>query len=376
MTTFIRRFEIDVPPGALRVAVKDALDVAGEPTTAGCAAVADVAEVAASDAVCLAGTREAERRGEVAIVGKTNLHELCFGITGINPWFGTPINPLDADRIPGGSSSGSAVAVASGEADIGFGTDTGGSVRIPAACCGIAGLKTTWGRVPLAGVWPLSPSLDTVGPLARDVEGLERGMALLEPGFRRADAPARTIKRLRIDGTDGAVEAAIDGALAAAGFDVEEATLERWGDAGGPFLSIIAGEAYRSNAAVLASGRARIGEDIVRLLELGALVSEDQLAEAHRAQDRWAGEVQAAMADGSLLALPTLATTPPTHAEAEDALRSVRLTPQVNLARVPAVAIPVPMAGSALPASLQLVGPMGGEELLVATAGVVEAALG
>ena len=105
------------------------------------------------DAACLAGAREAGAR----IVGRTNLHELALGVTGVNQWYGTPVNPLDPSRVPGGSSSGSAVAVATDEADVAYGSDTGGSIRIPAACCGIAGLKTTWGRIPLDGVWPLYP---------------------------------------------------------------------------------------------------------------------------------------------------------------------------------------------------------------------------
>ena len=139
----------------LRVAIKDLIDMAGLPTTAGCQEVERRAVPAAADASCLAGIRAAEAAGGVRIVGKTNLHELAFGVTGINAAYGTPVNPLDAGRIPGGSSSGSAVAVASGEADIALGTDTGGSIRGPAACCGIVGLKTTWGRVPLQGCWPL-----------------------------------------------------------------------------------------------------------------------------------------------------------------------------------------------------------------------------
>src|SRR5258707_8697714 len=106
---------------------------------------------------------------------------------GTNPWFGNPVNPLDPALIPGGSSSGSAVAVANDDADVAYGSDTGGSVRIPSACCGTAGLKTTWGRIPLEGVWPLSPSFDTLGPMARDVAGLVTGMQLLEPGFAAGD---------------------------------------------------------------------------------------------------------------------------------------------------------------------------------------------
>jgi amidase len=97
----------------------------------------------------------AETAAKVRLTGKTNLHELAYGTTGVNVWFGTPHNP-------------------------------GGSVRIPAACCGVAGLKTTWGRIPLDGVWPLAPSLGTVGPIARDVGGLALGMRLLEPGYQGA----------------------------------------------------------------------------------------------------------------------------------------------------------------------------------------------
>ena len=196
----------------LRVAVKDIIDMAGLPTTAGCLAVADTAGPARQDASCLAGLRAAIGRGAARFVGKTNLHELAYGITGVNEAFGTPVNPLDPRRVPGGSSSGSATAVAAGEADVAYGTDTGGSIRIPAACCGIAGLKTTWGRISLDGVRPLAPSLDTVGPMAADVDGLIAGMALLEPGFGvAADAP-RTVGRLAIE-ADPVVDAAVDDAL-------------------------------------------------------------------------------------------------------------------------------------------------------------------
>src|SRR5206468_1634351 len=150
-----------------RLAIKDLIDVEGVPTTAGSKAVADAAEPASKDAPLMAGARAAG----VRIVGKANLHELAFGATGVNPWFGTAVNPLDPALVPGGSSSGSAVAVATDEADVAYGSDTGGSVRIPSACCGTAGLKTTHGRISLGGVWPLALSLDTVGPMARDVAG-------------------------------------------------------------------------------------------------------------------------------------------------------------------------------------------------------------
>src|ERR1700677_2683640 len=164
---------------APRLAVKDCIDVAGLPTSVGCQVVSEMAERAESDAAVVASARAAGAR----IVGKTALTELCWSANGANPWQGTPVNPRDPRRVPGGSSSGSAVAVATGEADIAYGTDTGGSVRIPACCCGVAGLKTTWGRVPLPGVYPLAPSLDTVGPLGADLAAVEAGMRLLEPGF-------------------------------------------------------------------------------------------------------------------------------------------------------------------------------------------------
>src|SRR5215472_7273355 len=162
-----------------RLAVKDCIDMAGLPTTAGCPVVAEMAEPAVADAAVVASAREAGAR----IVGKTGLTELCWSPSGVNHWAGTPVNPRDARRLPGGSSSGSAVAVATGEADLSFGTDTGGSVRIPAACCGVVGLRTASGRVSVKGVYPLAPSLDTVGPLGPDVAAVELGMRLNEPGF-------------------------------------------------------------------------------------------------------------------------------------------------------------------------------------------------
>ena len=143
MTTFITK--LDSVGNGPRLAVKDIVDVAGVPTTCGSKAVADAAVPAPGDAACLAGARAAGPR----IVGKTNLHELAMLPIGTNPWFGTPSNPIDGDLIPGGSSSGSAVAVANGDADLALGSDTGGSIRVPSACCGTAGLKTTHGRIPV-----------------------------------------------------------------------------------------------------------------------------------------------------------------------------------------------------------------------------------
>ncbi len=197
MATFIT--PLSPARSGIRLAVKDLIDMAGLPTTAGSRALAETAIPAEQDAPCLAGARHA---AGVGIVGKVNLHELAFGASGVNDYFGTPANPFDPALVPGGSSSGSAVAVAAGEADIAYGSDTGGSIRIPAAFCGITGLKTTHGRISLAGVWPLAPSLDTVGPMARDVAGLAAGMALLEPGFTLDAAPAVRAARIRPAGLE------------------------------------------------------------------------------------------------------------------------------------------------------------------------------
>ena len=170
-----------------RLAVKDCIDVAGLPTTAGCPVVAEMAERAHTDAAVVASARE----GGARIVGKASLTELCWSASGINHWAGTPLNPRDPRRLPGGSSSGSAVAVATGEADVAFGTDTGGSVRVPAACCGVVGLKTTLGRISVKGVYPLAPSPGHRGAPWRGRRGGRTRDAAGEPAFQVPGAPAR-----------------------------------------------------------------------------------------------------------------------------------------------------------------------------------------
>jgi amidase len=369
MSTFITRFKTSGT--GVRLAVKDLIDMEGVPTTAGCRAVADVAEPAASDAACLAGARAAG----VRIVGRANLHELALGVTGVNPWFGTPVNPLDPGRVPGGSSSGSAVAVATDDADVAYGSDTGGSVRIPSACCGTAGLKTTWGRVPLDGVWPLSPSLDTIGPMARDVGGLITGMALLEPGFTvpgGSAGTARRVGRLRVD-ADPAIDAAIDHALAVSEWDVVEVDLPEWDDVTTFAGALLVAEAWASDRATVERDPAGIGADVVERLRMGEGIDAVTLASARQAQERWQGRLRDLFAEVDMVATPTLTIFPPTIDEGENLLMA-RCTLPVNFAGVPALAVPVPAAGG-FPASLQLIGPAGGEEGLLAAGLVVEAAV-
>lgn len=372
MATFITR----LPAGGrgTRLAVKDLIDLAGLPTTAGSAAVEKTATPADRDAPCMAGARTA---GAV-IVGKVNLHELAFGASGVNGYFGTPVNPLDPQRVPGGSSSGSAVAVADGDADIAYGSDTGGSIRIPAAFCGVTGLKTTHGRIPLGGVWPLAPSLDTVGPMARDVAGVAAGMALLEPGFVADVPPASRLGRIRPAGidVDPAIDAAVDAALARSGPAVTETVLPGWLAARETCNVIIDAEAAECNQALLMDPVRRdlLGSDVRARLEGGAAVAPGELAAARAVQPVWRDAMAKALSEVDLLVVPTVPVYPPLLADARG-VHYTTFTNPVNLAGFPAVAVPVPSSGR-LPASLQLIGPPGSEALLLATAAIIEAAAG
>ncbi|HEY1278831.1 MAG TPA: amidase [Acidimicrobiales bacterium] len=373
MSTFITK--LDSTGDGPRVAVKDLVDVAGVPTTAGCRAVERTAARAAADARCLAGTRAAGAR----LVGKTNLQELAMLPIGTNPWFGTPVNPLDPERIPGGSSSGSAVAVAIDEADVAIGSDTGGSIRVPSACCGTVGLKTTYGRVPVDGVWPLAPSLDTVGPMARDAAGLTLGMQLLEPGFQPARAPATVVGRIRTAGHPQ-IEAAIDAVLQASG--VEIVTLDWDGlDLGGQaFMGIFFSEIWNTDHELVEAHGNDVGGDTAQAMALAAELRHTA-TDARQARGALQRSLSTLFERVQLLALPTLPVFPLRVRDINpDSLFPVciEITKHVapfNVAGTPATAQPVPVLGSHLPASLQLVGPMFDEELLISTAALIEAAV-
>ncbi len=367
MTTFITRYDTSGP--GVRLAVKDLIDMEGELTTAGCRAVARRAEPAARDAACLAGARDAGAR----IVGRTNLHELALGVTGINPWYGTPVNPLDPTRVPGGSSSGSAVAVATGEADVAYGSDTGGSVRIPAACCGTTGLKTTWGRIPLDGVWPLSPSFDTVGPMARDIAGLVTGMQLLEPGFAPVDVGPSDrfeVARLPVE-ADPAITAAIDRAIGLVGWQSRDVAVPGWDEAltGAGLLLVV--EAWHSDRALVEEDPDEVGEGVRSRLLFGSACSDEVVRAAWETQRRWAATLDRVFAQVDFVVTPTLTIFPPPLEEGDDLLVA-RCTLPVNLAGVPALSLPVPTGGP-LPASLQLIGPLHSEERLLAAGALLEA---
>ena len=368
MTTFITRYETS--GSGVRLAVKDLIDMVGEPTTAGCRAVAKRAEPAGRNAACLAGAREAGAR----IVGRTNLHELALGVTGVNQWYGTPVNPLDPTRVPGGSSSGSAVAVATDEADVAYGSDTGGSIRIPAACCGIAGLKTTWGRIPLEGVWPLAPSFDTIGPMARTVAGLVTGMRLLEPGFSVGSQGEDdlVVGRLPIE-ADPAITAALDRAVGLVEWDCRELAVPGWDDATLQAGLLLVVEAWQSDSALVAEDPGGISDGVRGRLELGGSFDDDTVEAAWRVQRAWKEALERTFAEVDLLVTPTLSIFPPHLEDGNDLLVS-RCTLPVNLAGVPALSLPVPTGGP-LPASMQLIGPANSEERLLAAGQYLEAAL-
>jgi amidase len=367
MGTWIVRM---APEGAgPRLAVKDCIDVAGMPTTAGCPVVAEMAEPAGNDAAVVAAARESGAR----IVGKTGLTELCWSASGVNHWAGTPVNPRDPRRVPGGSSSGSAVAVATGEADVALGTDTGGSVRIPAACCGVAGLKTVRGRVSVKGVYPLAPSLDTVGPIGRDVAAVELGMRLIEPGFT---APARaelTAGRLGVTGVEGgvdpALDAAVDRALEVAGIDVTQVACCDFTTALDAAGVIIDAEGFRCNAYLMPYLN-QLSPYIRRNMERGARLSRADRAAADRTRDMVKAAFRSLLADFPVLVLPTLAAQPPLLGQRGFPL--TLLTAPVNLAGLAALALPVPAKGGVI-ASLQVIGTE--EEAVLAFGRVIEAAV-
>ena len=308
MGTWVVRIPVDADgnDAGPRLAVKDCIDMAGLPTTAGCPVVAEMAEPAHTDAAVVASARE----GGARIVGKTSLTELCWSASGINHWAGTPVNPRDPRRLPGGSSSGSAVAVAMAEADVAFGTDTGGSVRVPAACCGMAGLKTTYGRVPVKGVYPLAPSLDTVGPLGRgrrrgrtrDAAARARvpGARLAGPAGRRADpgwtASARPTRPSRRRSTGPSPRPGV-AVTRVPGWDADAAI--------SAVDVLIDAEGFRSNA-YLMPYLGQLSPSVRRNIERGArLTRADRLA-AERTRAEVRAAFDALLADFPVLVLPTL----------------------------------------------------------------------
>jgi amidase len=373
----------------LRLAVKDNIDLKGVVTSVGSEYVAKHNLPAASDAACLTIARQ---RG-VRIVGKTNLSEFTVAPSGMNDYFGTPRNPLTRRRrlIPGGSSSGSAVAVAQGSADVAFGTDTAGSVRVPAACCGIVGLKTTFGLVSTKGVFPVEPRhLDTVGPMGKDVAHVVEGMDLLQNGFdaryRAAVAAKPSAKEIRIgrlylSGTDPKVDKAVDDALARDGFRVtrlDQNFKMKWDQAKKDGNTVAAAGAWISDQAYIYKSGVRVRT--IAAIVLGRVLYPAQYRDALRRQAHWRHALAQVFKKVDFVALPTLQDLPPMVPHiGKIALLEARMlimqnTVAVNFAGNPALAIPIPVDDKTIPVtSLQLVGPRFGEAALLNAGRLIEA---
>jgi aspartyl-tRNA(Asn)/glutamyl-tRNA(Gln) amidotransferase subunit A len=347
------------------VAIKDLIDIAGYPTGGG--ARTPVIARAEQHAVVIDRLLAAGYR----IVGKTHTVELAYGGWGTNRAVGTPRNPWapEPHHAPGGSSSGSAVAVAAGLCDVALGTDTGGSVRIPAALCGVVGLKPGRGLVSRQGVLPLSPSLDTVGALARDVATAARALAVISAGAEDTSRPAFDAQRALTADVRGWPVAAIPveqlvgldpevshayrtvlQRLSTAGVDVRLVAPEPpWDSAFGPTTVLMAGEGWRCWRDRIERHEAEMDLWIVRRLRVGATVSDEALAAALAARIHDQAAADLWLSDYAALLTPTCpSVAPPLDAVDESQSPLSRYTRGANYLDLPAASIPCGLSSSGL----------------------------
>ncbi|PZU84978.1 MAG: amidase [Chelatococcus sp.] len=319
------------PIEGLPISVKDLFDVAGEPTLAGSVALDDAAPAERDSPV----TRRLLAAGAV-LVGRTNMTEFAFSGLGLNPHYGTPLNPYDraTGRIPGGSSSGAAVSVADGMAAAAIGSDTGGSVRIPSALCGLTGFKPTAARVPREGVLPLSTSLDSIGPLAPTVACC----AALDAVLSGSDAPAPAAvppaalrlavpTTLVFDGIDDAVAAAFEATIALlreAGAQVTEIAVPEFAAFAtiNAKVSFAAAEAWHWHRELIARAGGRYDPRVAVRIRRGADMLAADYIELVTARAAWIAEVEQRLAPFDALLMPTVPVVAPELAplEADDAL--------------------------------------------------------
>ena len=378
------------PYAGLPISLKDLLDVAGEPTPAGSTALADAAPAPRHAAV----VARLLAAGFVPI-GRTNMTEFAFSGLGLNPHFGTPLSPWrrEEGRIAGGSSSGAAVSVSDGMVVGAVGTDTGGSCRIPAAFCGVVGYKPTARRVPLDGVLPLSPSLDSVGPLGRSVSCC----AILDAVFageEPAPPPPLPLAGLRLavptnlvlEGMEAAVADAFEralGRLSAAGARVTRqafAQLDRivQASATGGFA---AAEAYAWHRPLLADRGAGYDPRVRVRIERGATLSAADYVDLRAARAAIRASMDAATAPFDALVLPTAPIVPPRLADLRDDAEYARVNALALRNPAPfnfldrcSLSLPAHRPGEP-PVGLMLVGETGGDRRLFALALAIEAAL-
>ncbi|RRO20597.1 amidase [Saccharopolyspora rhizosphaerae] len=364
------------PLHGIPVAVKDIIDVAGVRTTMGSAHFAD--HVSTEDAECVARLREA---GAV-VVGKTTTHEFAFGATGDRACNGPSRNPHDPTRMTGGSSGGSGAAVAAGMVPLALGTDTGGSVRIPASLCGVAGFKPAYGAVPTAGVFPLSQTLDHVGVLAATTEDCRlgyRALAGLRPMPSREHGSEVSIGWIPPDvlhPTDPQVTATARAALDVDGLDVREVRPAGLDGMLRAFGAIQFSEAHAVHAERVADAPQLFTDDVLAILRKAGETAGWQYVRALTERDEWRGVVAALLDEVELLALPTTCVPAPEVDERQVEVQGARiplrgaligLTRPWNLAGVPALSLPAG-AVRGLPVGLQLVGRPGQEDRLFAVA--------
>jgi aspartyl-tRNA(Asn)/glutamyl-tRNA(Gln) amidotransferase subunit A len=371
------------------ISLKDLIDVQGSPTTAG--SKVREGHVAASDADVVRRLREA---GAV-IVGKTNLHEFALGTTNEDSAFGPARHPLDPSRSPGGSSGGSAVSVLAGMAYASIGTDTGGSIRIPASACGLVGLKPTIGEIPLSGIFPLSGTLDHVGPLCRSVADARIVYEALRGGTAPA-ATARPLRGIRLGVLRGYFTSVLDPVVAAS-FDsacarLQEAEVElhdveisHAGDIAPIYVHIVLAEAAAYHAKTLESRADDYTPNVRQRLEMGRYILAEDYVRALRGREVLTREVNDALAGMDGIFLPTVPI--PAHkigtaavriAGVDEPIRNItlRLTQLFNISGHPTLTMPCGATVEGLPIGAQIVGHRGGTSALLDVAQAAEPYVG
>ncbi|MDX6510856.1 MAG: aspartyl-tRNA(Asn)/glutamyl-tRNA(Gln) amidotransferase subunit [Gaiellaceae bacterium] len=359
------------PGPGIRLAVKDLLDTAGLTTTYGSVLFADHVPDRTAESV-----RLLEAAG-YAVVGKANLHEFAYGVTSLNPHFGFVPNPIAPGRVAGGSSGGSAAALAADLADAALGTDSGGSIRIPAACCGIVGFKPTYGLVSAEGCFPLAPSFDHVGPMARDVSACERMLGVLADG-RFEPASLESLEEIEVgvawlDRAAPLVRARVE---AAAERFPRRRSIELppprdvW-----PLFEREVADVHRGLYPEQADS---YGDDVRAHLEDDFAVSDAEVAAAERARSEYRERCAEALDGVDLLVTPTVERVAPLITDLPELAHrdwATRFTFPFNVLGRPALALPCGAAEHALPASVQLVGRSGEDALVLAAGRLLEQAL-
>jgi aspartyl-tRNA(Asn)/glutamyl-tRNA(Gln) amidotransferase subunit A len=306
-------------------------------------------------------------------VGKANLHEFAYGVTSENPHYGSVPNPLAAGRTAGGSSGGSAAALAGGFADAALGSDSAGSIRIPAACCGVVGFKPTYGLVPIVGCFPLAPSFDHVGPMARDVGGCVRMMEALLPDFvpEAVELGDLAVGVAWLEHATPLVAARV--IEAAALFpnrrEVELELPDRadWGPA-------FRREALESHQGLFPERAEDYGEDVRESLEEAQALTDADVRAADRVRDRHREDAAHAIEGLDLLLTPTLPLVAPPYGHG-DRTTLTKFTSLFNLVGWPALAVPCGSAEDGLPASIQIAARGGADALVLAAGAGLEQAL-